>query len=89
MKVLAHGGGGGGDAAFGDRPFDGGGGACRIVGKGGECLQPACGGRGGSDRGGGVLLQLAHAEGAPAPGDGACAAVGTNMPGAENLGLLL
>ena len=67
----------------------GGGGACRVVGEGGECVQPACRGRGGRGRRGGLLLQLAHPEGAPAPGDGACAVVGTNMPGAENLGLLL
>ena len=54
---------------------DGGGGgvACQVVGEGGECVQPAGRGRGGGGGGRGRLLQLAHTEGTPAPGDAACA----------------
>ena len=52
----------------------GGGGACRVVGEGGELVQPAGRGRGGCGGGGGGLLQLAHPEGTPAPGDPACGA---------------
>ena len=48
-----------------------GGGACRVVGEGGECVQPACRGRGGRGGGGGRLLQLAYTEGATKPGEGA------------------
>ena len=53
---------------------DDGGGACRVVGEGGELVQPAGRGRGGCGGGGGGLLQLAHPEGTPAPGDPACSA---------------
>ena len=49
----------------------GGGGACRVVGEGGECVQPACRGRGGRGGGGRRLLQLAYTEGATKPGEGA------------------
>ena len=76
LKVLVHGGGGGADDA--KRVYDGGGGgggdhgrggACQVLGEGGECVQRASRGRGSPGGRGRLLLQLAHPEGAPAPGE--------------------